>query len=383
MIKAYLKRGALGLALGLAIVSLATDWLSPRVVASSPADNQAEGSQAAEKTVDEARKNIQVLKGLPDSQLRPMMNLFAASLGVTCAHCHVRTGNQWEFEKDDKKNKQTARKMIRMTMELNKNSFEGKPEVSCYTCHQGVDHPVIVPSLPLPARARGAGAGPAEAWATPQETLAKYEQAMGGKEAAGKVKTRMLKGSYITANGSSSPLEVRMAAPDKVLAIVTTQRQGTIYQGLDGNAGWTKSDRGQEAMNSVETDRMKSLAWSLEALPLKEPYPRLTFAGKEKIGGREANMFRTALPDKRRAWLFFDSETGLLLRRIVWTITIAGPDPEQIDFEDYREVDGVKAPFTIRASYLDSGASATYKFEEVKHNVPVDEAQFRSPAARQ
>ncbi len=78
----------------------------------------------------------------------------------------------------------------------------------------------------------------------------------------------------------------------------------------------------------------------------------------------------------------FDVQSGLLLRRVVLTETKLGPDPEQTDFEDYRDVDGVKLPFTVRVSYLDDNHFGTTRnFTEVKHNVAVDDATFSMPAA--
>ncbi len=377
-----LKRGVILVALSwvLALLLINVMALGGRAVA---VKEQSSGEQTAEKTVEQTRKNIQVLKGLPDAQLRPLMNLISASLGVTCAHCHVRTGEQWEFEKDDKKNKQTARRMIQMTMELNKNFFEGKPEVSCYTCHQSHDHPISMPSLPrvMPEAATGPRSG--EAWVTPQQVLTKYVQAIGGKEAAEKIKTRLLKGTQVMANGASLPLEVYFVAPDKMLTKVITPQQGEIIQALNGATGWLKNARQQRGMDNLELTRAKSLAWSLDPLPLKEPYPRLTFGGKEKIGEREAWQLRLTTPDKRRLQLYFDTQTGLLLRRVMITDTIIGPEPEQIDFEDYREVDGVKVPFTIRFSTVDPLFSATRKFTEVKHNLPMEEAHFNPPVPKQ
>ena len=57
------------------------------------------------------------------------------------------------------------------------------------------------------------------------------------------------------------------------------------------------------------------------------------------------------------------------------------PIPEQVDFEDYRDVDGIKVPFTIRISNIDTYYSSTRKFSEIKFNTPVDDAQFQMPAA--
>ena len=49
------------------------------------------------------------------------------------------------FDKDDKKPKEIARKMIEMMTAINKDNFEGKREVTCYSCHHGAAHPVGIP----------------------------------------------------------------------------------------------------------------------------------------------------------------------------------------------------------------------------------------------
>jgi len=86
--------------------------------------------------------------------------------------------------------------------------------------------------------------------------------------------------------------------------------------------------------------------------------------------------------DNKAEKLFFDAQSGLLLRRIVFTKTVLGKNPEQTDFEDYREVDGVRLAFTIRVSSLDDNHFGTTRnFIEVKHNVPVADVKFDIPAA--
>ena len=100
---------------------------------------------AATRLAEEEYKNIQVLKGIPADQVIPSMQFIAASLGVECEHCHVAHAN----EKDDKKAKLTARKMIAMVMAINKDNFEGHREVTCYSCHRGAAEPVATPILTL------------------------------------------------------------------------------------------------------------------------------------------------------------------------------------------------------------------------------------------
>src|SRR6201998_101236 len=93
------------------------------------------------KKAEEQFKNIQVLKGIPAEQIFPTMQFIAASLGVECEFCHVHNA----FEKDDKKPKQAARKMMEMMFAINKDNFEGHREVTCYSCHRGSPHPLAIP----------------------------------------------------------------------------------------------------------------------------------------------------------------------------------------------------------------------------------------------
>ncbi|MGE0882023.1 MAG: c-type cytochrome [Blastocatellales bacterium] len=340
-------------------------------------DAQDQTQQASEPTMEQKYKNIQALKGLPASQMRSMMNYISASLGMTCGDCHVRTGDQWEFEKDDNNHKKIARRMITMTMEINKTNFNGRTQVTCFTCHQGHDHPPSVPPLAKAKEETGAS-GPAP---KAEDILAKYVQAIGGKEAVEKIKTRVIKGASISANGQSFPLEINFVAPDKYTLSVSLP-QSASTQMFNGSAGWLKNAREDRAMESADLARAKSLAWSLEPLQLKEPYPRMGFAGTEKVGDRECNVLQMRLQDGRRVRFSFDKDSGLLLRRVVQTVTPIGIDPEQTDYDDYREVEGVKVPHTIRTTYLDQFYNSTRKFSDVKHNAKVDETIFNLPAAK-
>lgn len=342
---------------------------------------QQQPAAPAEEMMEQKHKNIQALKGVPAAQLYPIMNQFNIALGVDCTFCHVKNGEQWEWEKDDKRAKQTARKMIQLTLDLNKNYFQGRPQVSCYTCHQGDEHPRGVPSLPLDFAARHEEpARPATgSWPTPQQILDKYVQAVGSAEAIAGLSSRALKGSYVTARGQSFPLEIRFAGPDKWVWTMELQGMGKQTVGMNGTATWFKNDRENRPMSSVELSRFGSQARGLELLQLNAPYPRLNFGGKTKIGEREAWVLAGMTPDKKRVRYFFDTQTGLLLRRIVNTETVVGMDPEQTDYEDYRDVNGVKIPFTVRTSYLDPFFTATRKFTEIK-SAAADEAQFTPPA---
>lgn len=339
----------------------------------------------AEKTVEQVQKNIKVLNGLPASQLIPVMNYIGASLGVKCTYCHVNKDGKWDFVSDDKPEKGTAREMIRMVQGINKVTFSGNPAVGCYTCHRGSTSPTRVPQLPL-ARATPA---PATIESTAKETpptadqvLAKYTEALGGSAVIDKLKTRTMKGTWLTSNGITLDYEVYQTAPDKLFTILNTPKQGVIERGVNGGLAWEKSNRGIRDIEGIELFYLKRYPDLFKDVRLQGQFARLGFGGKEKIDGKEVYVLRGVTADNKGERLYFDAQTGLLLRRITSTPTMVGVIPEQVDYEDYRDVDGMKVPFTIRITSIDSFFSSTRQFTEIKLNAPVDETKFNKPLAQ-
>ena len=151
------------------------------------------GQAAEPKTAEQVFKNITQLKGTPADQVTPAMTFISASLGVDCAFCHV----QGKPEADDKPQKKTAREMIAMQAMINKESFRGQRQVTCYSCHRGSARPVSVPPIPeldAPPQAAPATAPLAGSTSTVDSIIEKYVAAVGGAEAIRQVSTRVLKG---------------------------------------------------------------------------------------------------------------------------------------------------------------------------------------------
>jgi len=356
-----------------------------------------------EKTVaQEGReKNIKVLGDLPASQLIPVMNYFASSMGRRCNFCHVNNNGQWDYAVDTKPEKNTAREMIKMVLDINKTNFKGQLQVSCYTCHRGRNQPQSIPTLPLPipsppaanpggARPGAAGATPpaGQAQATPNPTPAlptaddifnKYIAAIGGQAAVDKLKSRTAKGTIAQANGNSFQFELSQSG-DKFYFMVTTP-QGAFERGFDGQVGWEKSGRVRE-ITGGELATFKAGNGLFVLISLKDQYARPPRVRRDKIGDRDVYMTDGATADGKRLRFYFDAATGLLLRRVTFTPTMIGNIPDQLDLEDYREVDGVKFAFIARSSTIESGNPvSTRTFTEMKVNTPVDDSKFKMPAA--
>lgn len=333
------------------------------------------GSSQSEKTAEQVYKNIQVFKGMPASQLDAAMAFISGSLGVKCNYCHVNP-----FEKDDKPTKQTARRMIRMVFDLNKGSFDGRGAVTCFTCHRGQPQPLSVPTVGQNLSSQP-GSGTKDASLTSvEQILERYIQAVGGRQAIEKVHSRVLKGSRVGADGVLVPEEVYAKAPNKLLTI--TSYPNTVFRtGFNGTEGWARSNQNVRDLPEEMLAQIKREAEFYRETRLKQMYSKMTVLGKTTIGEREAYVVEATPPDGGQPEkLYFDVQTGLLVRKHVEVKIVLGQFPTQTDYEDYREVDGVKLPFTIR--WAIPGRAWGRKITEVKQNVPLDDAQFDSPASR-
>ena len=88
-------------------------------------------------------KNLKILK---PEQVQPFMSATRANFGQPCTYCHVAG----DFSSDANPKKEIARMMFRMVADINARFPDGKPHVTCYTCHRGEIQPKAAPE-PVPA----------------------------------------------------------------------------------------------------------------------------------------------------------------------------------------------------------------------------------------
>ena len=75
--------------------------------------------------------------------------------------------------------------------------------------------------------------------------------------------------------------------------------------------------------------------------------------------------------------LYFDRQSGLLLRLVRFAETPLGRNPTQIDYADYRDADGVKLPF--RWTLARPGNRFTIQIDQIQQNIFVDDVKFAPP----
>jgi photosynthetic reaction center cytochrome c subunit len=336
----------------------------------------------AAKKAEEQFKNIQVLKGIPADQIFPTMQFITASLGVECDFCHV----QGAFEKDDKKNKQTARKMMAMMFAINKDNFEGQRAVTCNSCHRGNAVPQAIPAVMSeePKEAMGVtkpadakeNAGP-----TAEQVLDKYVQAAGGAAAIDKVTSRVMKGT-IDFGGKSLPIDIYSKDPDQRISF-THMPEGDSVTAFNGHEGWlgTPGRPGVREMHGSELDAASLDADLHLATHFKPMFSEMQVQGTEKVGDHEAYVVVGQRQGKPPLRLYFDEQSSLLVRLVRFGDTALGLLPTQIDYADYRDTNGVKIPY--RWTLARPSGRFTIQVTEVKQNIPVDDAKFVKPAAEE
>ena len=112
---------------------------------------------------------------------------------------------------------------------------------------------------------------------------------------------------------------------------------------------------------------------------LKRMFAQFRVRPAEKIDGHDVVQVIGMNQGKPPIRLFFDKESGLLVRSVRYADSVLGRNPTQVDYSDYRAQDGVKLPTQwVVARPL---GRFTIQVSEVQQNVPVDDKKFEKPAA--
>lgn len=321
------------------------------------------------ETAGQHFKNIKVLNDMPADQMGKVMNIFSASLGVNCNYCHI----EGDFSKDGKEEKESAREMIKMTFGINKTSFNGRTEISCNTCHQGHTHPQSAINFDQPApeeRPKQPDVKP-----TIDQILTKYETAVGGKANLAKITSRTITASRVEPNGKTSEPEEIWQKGGKLL-VVTKYPNTVVTESYNGANAWKRAGDKEIPLRTDDIEQIKRNAQTFSYADLKTLYPKMDYRFTDKIDGREVYLVLATTADNRRERLYFDAQSGFLVRRVASVPTVLGMFQYQTDYADYKDFGGVKLPTTVR--YAMPNIIWTRRITDVKINAAIDDAKFNS-----
>jgi hypothetical protein len=350
------------------------------------------GGNPKGKTAGEFYKNVTTatLKVLTPSDFLGAMGVMTDALGYDCSNCHPGAGTDsvdWVTDKNPKK--VMGRKMIDMVADINKRNFGGAINVTCFTCHHGLDVPVT--SIQLD---KLYGAPPDEkrdlleiATGEPPATqiLDDYIKATGGADKWAGVKTYVASGHSegYGGLGGNGTFQIFAQTPDRRgmwISFPDHADRGTSAWNYDGKTGWISQPRsllGEYELtgNDLAGARLDSIM----AFPgqIKTAFPHWQVAQEDSINNKDVYVLQGIGQNGLLGTFYFDKQSHLLVRYLRQTPSPVGRVSIQQDFDDYRDVNGLKFPFKYSFLWLDGRFSAV--ISDVKVNAPVDAAKFAKP----
>ncbi|MFN3689318.1 MAG: hypothetical protein ACK4UU_00150 [Fimbriimonadales bacterium] len=213
---------------------------------------------------------------------------------------------------------------------------------------------------------------------TAQQVLERMAQATGAAQAT-KIRTAHLTGNIqYPAQGIQGRYEAFYKAPNKILTKITVQGIGEILQGYDGKVGWEKNPLiGLRELSGAELEQLRISAESGAQNDIRKIVRNPKLEGQTKVGNRNAYVVTGQTHAGAPIKIYIDSQRYLVLRIDMQVATPQGSLNTAMFFEDYRKVEGVMYPFTIRQSA--SGIEAVLRMERVRHNIRLDDSLFRKP----
>jgi photosynthetic reaction center cytochrome c subunit len=358
---------------------------------------------------DQVFKNVQALKGIPVDDFMETMGLMAAALQFDCSDCHVGAGTDKVDWAADTPRKRMARNMVNMVATINKNNFGGRQMVTCWTCHRNRDRPLTTPVMDviygMPPFEPDDIVVQAQGAASAQSILDKYIQAIGGAQRLAGLTSFVARGTSVGFGGfgGGGDVEIVAKAPDKRATIILFKQEtgrGDQIRTYDGQTGWVRTPLnvlGEFQLVGSDLDGARFDAQLSFPAQLKQVLTNLKTGPPTSITDLGAPTSQSSLqkdvtlgqthsvevvqgtgPRGLLVTLYFDRQSGLLLRELRFGNSPIGRVPTEIDYTDYRDVNGIKFPFRITYAWLDGRDSIV--LNEIRANVPVDEAKFGKPA---
>ena len=358
------------------------------------ASTHGQAAPARQLMSEQAFKNVTVLKGIPVDEFMDTMGFISASTNYNCTDCHVepKVEGDWSVFAEETPRKATARRMILMVQAINKTNFGGARGVTCYTCHRNTQGaPKITPSLaeqygepPTPdpneveIRRQAPGAPSAD------QIFDKYLQAVGGVQKAATITSIVFKGTYQGYAEPKAPVDIYVKAPNQRTMIVHMDA-GDRTTTCDGSNGWMAApamDKPFPVIRYTEGDLDGVRLDAVLSFPagIKQAITK-PLVGSSSIDDKDVVVVQgTANGGRSSIKLYFDKESGLVVRQVRYADTIIGRVPIQVDYSDYRDVAGagVKLPFHVITTWTDGRSDVL--LTSAQTNVAIDAAKFNQPS---
>src|SRR5258708_18907765 len=196
---------------------------------------------------------------------------------------------------------------------------------------------------------------------TADEVVEKYLTAIGGRAALGKLTSRSTTGimTLSTPAGEvSGPVEILNQRPNKTRTLIKLDLSAlgagpmVFDQRFDGTSGFVLDTlQGNRDITGNQLENMKNGTFPNPFLNYKENGATVELAGKEKVGEREAYVLVVKPKSGSVVRQFVDAESYLPVKLLVNVdVPQVGEVEHTTELSDFRDVDGVKIPFKVKAT---------------------------------
>lgn len=227
---------------------------------------------------------------------------------------------------------------------------------------------------------------------TADEIVEKHLEAMGGREALEKLRTRKITGRVSVSNVSgefSGTIETYAKAPNKSRSFMKLDLSATgmddlvVDQRFNGTSGFVSNSlQGDSEITGRQLENLRNTVFPSALLSYKDLGFKIEVLPQEKLGDKDSIVLLITPKAGTSIRVYLDARNYFPIRMIAkGDSPQLGGEFEQItDYSDYRTVDGVKAPFQLKATNI--AQLITTRVEMVEYNITIDDSLFDRPVSK-
>ncbi len=211
------------------------------------------------------------------------------------------------------------------------------------------------------------------------QVLAKYFDAIGGKDKYAGVKSLTAKGTMsIPEQGVTGNFTIQQTAPDRMRMQMTIEGIGEQFFGYDGETAWQNSAlTGPEILEGEQAEQFAMQADVAPFIDLDEKFDSVEVTGKKDFQGHSAYSLVAKREGREPITHYFAVDSGLHIGTEMTQVSQMGKMEVMVMVEDYRDVNGLKISHKSTVE-LPVGMSIVTQVESID-NSELPESTFELP----
>jgi hypothetical protein len=220
--------------------------------------------------------------------------------------------------------------------------------------------------------------------ATVETLVARHLEARGGVERLEAIETLSMRGRAIAGPSREALVTREIRPPGRIRTEFAHQGVTAVYA-CDGSKCWFVAPMSgifeAELMSPSDASLAMVQADVLVLTDWKAKGHQIELLGTEMIDGRETYKLKATLSGGGVQMSYLDAESALVVRKVT-TRTLGDRTIEvETTFDDYRPVEGVMFPHSIKSRTEGESESLAVIVEAIDVNAPIDDARFEMPAS--